>query len=533
VNAAPLALFSVADTRGLTAAATRLAAAGYRVVAGGATAQHLAAAGVQVLGVEQLTGVPPILDGRIQALHPAVFCGIGAHRSRADHVQTLATYGVAPIDVVVANLRPVAEIAALLVAAGGDGGAALEHADVESAALLRAAAGNFQDVLTLTDPDDYEAAIDGLVGSGLDFERRKALAAKAFVHLARHDRGVAAWLHDGSALDAVHADAADRAGLPVRGHDTVRIDLGPAEALDGGENPHQSAWRHFDLTGVVLRTPQDLAAQAAGLPYDALMDVDAAWAAVCDLPPDLAGAIVVRHGSPCGGAALTTSAAGALLRAIDCDPAAVVGGVLAVNRIFDLSAARAVGDRPLAVVVAPAFDEEVAEWLSRRPDLRAIALGSLAAESVRRRVRVTTLGVLIETPDDVPLAIDACPVVTRQHPGPAERKALDLAWRVAKHVRSNAIVIADEHGTIGIGAGQVSRVDAAVIAVGKCRKGYRALAAASDGQLSGPEAIDILARSGLKAFVQPGGSARDAEVAAAADRAGIAMVVTGVSHYRH
>ncbi|MSQ83216.1 MAG: bifunctional phosphoribosylaminoimidazolecarboxamide formyltransferase/IMP cyclohydrolase [Myxococcales bacterium] len=537
-----LALFSVADSRGVAELAQRLSESGYTLVTNGATAECFRQADVAFLDAEQLTGVPEILDGLVQTLHPAVHGGILARRARPDHMEAVANFSLPLVEIVVVNLYPFGELIDGLAAAGVATDEMLYHVDVAGAALIRAAAGNYVDVLTLVDPDDYSPTLDELLAGRLDVARRKRLAAKAFAHLTHFDEAVTAWLSgvplaSAGSVGSRQGPAADASPYFARqlglDGDNVNVMLGPAEPLDGGENPHQAAWYHRDLTGFLTEAAATIAEQIQQLPYVSFMDADLAWAAAQDLPIGLAGAVVVKHGNPCGAAALTTSVAGALLRAMDADPMAVTGAVLAVNRLFDLAAARALGDRPLSLVVAPWFDEEALEFLTTKPWLRLIALGDLGQDRVKRLVHVTNLGVLVEQPDTVPLNIDACLIATKASPAVHEWRALDIAWRLCKHAKSNAIVIADDKGSIGVGAGQVSRLDAAVIAVGKCRKGYRPMGAASDGQLTGAEILDTLLRIGVRAIVQPGGNPRDAEIAAAADARGMSMVLTGVSHYRY
>ena len=540
-----LALFSVADSRGVAELAQRLLESGYTVVTNGATAECFRQAEVPFVDAEQLTGVPEILDGLVQTLHPAVHGGILARRARPDHMEAVANFSLPLVEIVVVNLYPFDELIDGLAAAGVADDEMLYHVDVAGAALIRAAAGNYVDVLTLVDPDDYSPTLDELLAGRLDVARRKRLAAKAFAHLTHFDEAVTAWLSGVPLATAASAGSvagrqATAAGASPyfarqRGldGDNVNVMLGPAEPLDGGENPQQAAWYHRDLTGFLTEASETIAEQIQRLPYASFMDADLAWGAAQDLPLGLAGAVVVKHGNPCGAAALTTSVAGALLRAMDADPVAVTGAVLAVNRPFDLAAARALGDRPLSLVVAPWFDEEALEFLATKPWLRLIALGDLGQDRVKRLVHVTNLGVLVEQPDTVPLNIEACLIATKASPAAHEWRALDVAWRLCKHAKSNAIVIADDNGSIGVGAGQVSRLDAAVIAVGKCRKGYRPMGAASDGKLTGAEILDTLLKIGVRAIVQPGGNLRDAEIAAAADARGMSMVLTGVSHYRH
>lgn len=545
-----IALISVWDKAGILPLARGLQQLGYTLVATGNSRAALLAAGLDVVPVEQLTGVPEILDGRVKTLHPAVYGGILARRDRAEDLQTLKDFGVAPIDVVVVNLYPFAAVVGEPTTTFAQG---IEHIDVGGVALLRAAAKAHQDVWVAVDPQDYPLLLRKLAERGGGSEIRRDLAIKAFRHTAAYDTAIANWL-DGTSepTAAPTADAAPQADRPAPrgaigpvGHQThagiqgdLQLPLGEEAKLRYGENPHQTASLWRDLSGEWVQAAPYQLLHGKPLSYNNLVDADVAWTAAMDLPPQLFGAVVVKHASPCGAAAMQMSITAAALRAIDADPVSAFGGIVALSRPVDLSAARALADKFLEVILAPAFEDEALEVLAAKPNLRLLAMGPRSGSRILREVKVSHFGVLVQSPDGEAApseaeTLAAARVVTTAAPTAAHQAAMAIAWSVVKFVKSNAIVLADDFGTVGIGAGQMSRVDAAVIAAGKCRKGYKPLVAASDGFFPFADGLDILARAGVKVIVQPGGSKRDDEVIAAANAAGIAMVMTGQRRFRH
>lgn len=537
-----LALLSVSDKQDVTEVARRLAEQGLLLVASGGTEKALRMARLPVVAVSKLTGVGEFLDGRVKTLHPAIHGGILARRDRPSHLEALGQAGIAPIDVVVCNLYPFAET---IARAGVTDDEALEQIDIGGPAMIRAAAKNFRDVVVLVDPADYGPVLDAWEAGRLDATLRRQLAHKAFRHVAAYDGHIAQWLggdeepgHAEPVAVAIAGEAAEpgprtdpQAG-PVLADGDELLHLANPTALRYGENPHQAASRLDDRSATFVAASGWRQLHGKPLSYNNLLDADAAWALVADLHGAQAAACVVKHGNPCGAAVMPTSTAGAVLRALDGDPLSAYGGILAVNRPFDLAAARALGDRFVEVILAPDFDPEAVEALSARANLRLLAMGDVR-RAVLRELRATHFGLLVQDPDASALELDGATVATQVQPTPQQWAALAMAWRVVKHVKSNAIVIADEHGTVGIGAGQMSRVDAATIAVGKCRKGYKPLAAASDAFFPFADGVETLLRCGVRAIVQPGGSKRDEEVIAAADAAGIAMVMRGERHFRH
>lgn len=533
-----LALISVADKSGVVDLAIELQTAGYEIVSTGGTAAALMDAGVLVTQIEQLTRMAEIFGGSVKTAHPAVHGAILAQRDSPEHMQTLHQYGMSPIDVVVVNLYPFAQLIA-------NQDATFEHCvaqiDTSGAALIRAAAKNHRDVVVSVDPTDYPALVEQLHNGWLDDDQRTLWAYKAFAHTANYDRVVANWLaqevgiptqpSEGAVGLSVVAAAAPAAAVAAEGE--LVLTLQGAEALRYGENPHQAAWRYDDRDEILVDRADFVLHQGKALSYNNWMDADLAWAIIGEFAADKPAAAVIKHANPCGLGVIATSAAGALMRALDADPISALNGVLALNRPFDVSAARALGNRVLEAIIAPDFVEEALEILAENPDMRLISLRKPHSDRLRFEIKSTAFGVLVQSPDAAQVSLEGALVVTQVQPTPAQWQALDLAWRVCKYVKSNGIVIADEFGTIGIGAGQMSRNDAAVIAIGKQRKGHKTPVAASDGFFPTPDGLETLVRGGVRAVVQPGGSKRDTDVIAAANAAKIAMVFTGQRHLRH
>jgi phosphoribosylaminoimidazolecarboxamide formyltransferase/IMP cyclohydrolase len=521
-----LALLSVHNKSGIVEFGRQLVEQGFTLVSTGGTAKALTDAGLSVLQVDQLTGVPEMLEGRVKTLHPAVHGGILAKRSRPDHMETLRSFGVAPIDVVAVNLYPFVQTIAKPDVTEAE---AIEQIDVGGPTMIRAAAKNHKDVLPVCDPADYDAVIERLRLGTADLAFRKSLAQKAFDQTAKYDTAIAAWMLGQPAA----AEVAPAAAPVAVGEDGLLLTLTGGQTLRYGENPHQAAWRYDDAANTVTNAAKYQIHQGKELSYNNLLDADGAWQLLCDLSADKPAAVVVKHTNPCGVGVVPTSIAGALLRAFDADPISAFGGILAVNRTFDISAARALEGRFLEVVLAPDYDEEALEILTAKPNLRVVTMGAPRQDLVHKQLRSTAFGVLVQEADMGHLTLDPTKVVTSLQPTPEQWAALDLAWKVVKHVKSNAIVIGDDTGTHGIGAGQMSRVDSAVIAVGKCRKGTKNLVAGSDAFFPFPDGVEALAKGGVKAIVQPGGSKKDPEVIEVANKLGIAMVMTGARHFRH
>jgi phosphoribosylaminoimidazolecarboxamide formyltransferase/IMP cyclohydrolase len=498
------ALLSVSDKAGLVEFARALAALNCELISTGGTAEALAAAGIPVTPVAQVTGFPEMMDGRVKTLHPRIHGGILARRAVPDDMKALAAQGIAPIDIVVVNLYPFEKTARKPDATFDE---LIENIDIGGPSMVRAAAKNFRDVLVVVDPADYARVIDQLRsndGPAADF--RFELMQKAFRHTSRYDAAI--W----------------RAFGPNPPENTT-IELRKARDLRYGENPHQRA-ALFDSELEVL--------QGKELSYTNLLDLDAAQRVVAEFTEPAAA--VIKHTNPCG-AATGGTIAEAYVRARDADSLSAFGGIVGLNRPMDADAARAITSTFIEAVVAPSVPEAVRPILAAKPNMRVVVAGGAAGD--RDEFRSILGGVLMQTPDRVTEAGSAWPardfpkVVTRRAPADAEWQALRFAWRVCAHVKSNAVVFTAADRTLAIGAGQMSRVDAVKVAVMKAGGSLKGSAAASDAFFPFRDGLDQIAAAGATAVVQPGGSMRDAEVIAAADEQGLTMVFTGIRHFRH
>jgi phosphoribosylaminoimidazolecarboxamide formyltransferase/IMP cyclohydrolase len=509
------AIVSVYDKRGVTEFAGRLARAGVTLYSTGGTLRALAAAGVPAESITALTGYPEILDGRVKTLHPAIHAGLLARRDQPAHLATLAQQGLAPIDLVVCNLYP---FAATVAQPDVDLMTALEEIDIGGPTLIRAAAKNFPWVLTLIDPADYDAVATALEqGAPISLAHRRALAARAFQHVAAYDTLVATYLRgDDPAYPAELSVAADK-----------------LQDLRYGENPHQTAAFYRQRLPGAAVAGVATARQLHGkeLSYNNILDADAAWQAVTDFP---AGACaIIKHAIPCGlaarGAALASYQA-----AFAGDPVSAFGGIVAVNGLVDAATAAAMADVFYEVVLAWGFEPAAIETLGRKKNLRLLEVGSAAGGGRQRwQWRQVGGGFLVQTPDQTPPERVSFTVVSDRPPTEAEWADLRFAWRAVKHVRSNAIVLAKDSALTGVGPGQPNRRDSAELAVRRAGGAAAGSVAASDAFFPFPDALEILARAGVTAVVHPGGSVRDRESIALANQYGMAMVMTGMRHFRH
>lgn len=508
-----LALLSVSEKRGIEELARGLTRLGFDLVSTGGTAATLQRAGIARGEVSSLTGTPEVLGGRVKTLHPRIFAAILADLDEYEHRSVLDEWGLAPITVVAVNLYPFRQTAAR---PGVEPAEVIETIDIGGPALLRAAAKNHRHVTVLVDPDDYPAALAELANGGGCIEFRRHLAAKAFRHTAAYDAAIAAALPRflGLPRALLHEAVApwlDAAQLPLR----------------YGENPHQTAiLARVTGTGGLGGFRQ---LQGKELSYNNLMDADGAWRLVHDLPAP--GVAIIKHAAPCG-VGLGTSAAQAYARALACDPVSAFGGVIASTLPIDAAAAGAMTELFAEVVVASEITPQAQEVLRSKKNLRVLLAG--APQRGLPRLRVIDGGLLAQDPDEG--WDEQWRTVTARQPTSDEQAALTLAWRVAKHALSNAVVVASPGATVGIGAGQPSRLDSCRIAVHKARTAGLSLAgtaAGSDAFFPFPDGVETLAEAGVTAIVQPGGSIRDSEVIAAADRLGLAMVFSGRRHFRH
>jgi len=513
------ALVSVFDKRGIIELGAGLRDLGIEILSSGGTAQLLVESGIPVVPVSEHTGFPEMLDGRVKTLHPRIHAGILAVRSNERHAADLRAHGIPPIDLVVVNLYPFERTVAQ------DGVAlheAIEMIDIGGPAIVRAAAKNHADVGVVVDPDDYAAVLDelGRAGGRLADETRLRLATKAFRLTSAYDAAVHAY------LASVASRASGAEGFP----DRLVLDLRKVQDLRYGENPHQRAafFRDPLIQGPSLATARQI--QGKELSFNNLLDCDAALTIAAELPAPACA--IIKHGNPCG-AALGPEPRVAFDRALECDPTSAFGGVLGFNVALDRRAAEAVGEHFFECIVAPSYDDEARQVLERKKSLRLLVAGDLSRVRPGADLRRVSGGLLVQDPDRLSESVRAGRLVTRRAPTEDEWRALEFAWIVAKNVKSNAIVYASADRTLGIGAGQMSRVDSARIAVLKARAPLRGAAMASDAFFPFRDGIDAAAEVGIAAVVEPGGSVRDAEVIAAADEHGIAMVFTGRRHFRH
>jgi len=526
------AILSVSDKAGLARLGRDLAALGVELVSTGGTAKALEAEGLKVVNVSDVTGFPEMMDGRVKTLHPAIHAGILARRHRPDDLAALATHGLTAVDLVVVNLYPFAA-AAQNPATGF--AALVEEIDIGGPSLLRAAAKNFRDVLVIVDPADYPRVVEELRrdgGPSLAF--RFELMQKAFAHTAAYDATIAEEL-EYAAVEDGDVQRTPRALGEGGAPDEVSLYFHKSRDLRYGENPHQKA-ALFDATFDTL--------QGKELSYTNLLDLDAAHRIVAEFTEP--AAVVIKHTNPCG-VATGERPATAYVQAREADPLSAFGGIVGLNRPLDEETAQALTATFIEAVVAPAVDERARAILAKRANLRVIVPAVIDRdgdgvddEYARMEFRPIFGGILMQVADRVteahaPWPADDSPkVVTRRQPTPEEWTALRFAWRVCAHVKSNAVIFTAADRTLAVGAGQMSRVDAVKVAVMKAAAGaLKGSVAASDAFFPFRDGLDALAEAGATAVVQPGGSVRDAEVIAAADERGLAMVFTGRRHFRH
>lgn len=509
-----LCLVSVSDKTGIVHFVQSLKALGFEVLSTGGTAALLRGSGVEVTEVADWIGSPEILDGRVKTLHPKVFAGILANLENPKHQEALAQIGGAPIELVVVNLYPFKQVAQSPTTNLAE---AIENIDIGGPSLLRAAAKNHARVAVVVDPGDYSLVLSHLKKEGaIPLSLRRMLAAKAFRHTASYDATIAAELPRFLDLPAPKLLPALVPWLETE-----------EEPLRYGENPHQ--WAIFARPRPATGFAGFHQLQGKELSYNNIMDADAAWNAVWELPAP--GVVIVKHANPCG-AALGENPEEAYRLAFSCDPVSAFGGVIAFSSRVDGPAAHAVTEQFAEVVLAPGFAPEALRIFAKKKNLRLLETPPPAGGFPR--LRAVDGGLLVQQADEG--FSETFRVVSRRQPSKEENQALQLAWRVVKHVLSNAIVLANQKQTLGIGGGQPSRVDACRIAVTRAQTFGHKLAgavAASDAFFPFPDGVQVLAEAGISCIVQPGGSVRDEEVIQVADELGVAMVFTGRRHFRH
>ena len=514
------ALISVSDKTGIVGFARGLQGFGVTLISTGGTAKLLRDEGLQVIEVGDYTGFPEMLDGRVKTLHPKVHAGILARRDLPEHMNAMKDTGIPVIDLVVVNLYPFRQTVANPECTLAE---AIENIDIGGPAMVRSAAKNHQHVAVVTDPADYApllremSSANGAVGA----ETRFRLAQKAFSHTAAYDGAISNYL---TALDA----GGRRAEFPAR----LNLQFDLVQPLRYGENPHQNAAFYRDLDPAPGSLSNYVQLQGKELSYNNIADADAAWECVKTF--DQAACVIIKHANPCG-AAVGATPLEAYRKAFATDPASAFGGIIAFNRELDAATAEAVVQQFVEVVIAPGVSDAAAAVFAPKTNVRVLTVPLAGGGNAYDFKRVGG-GLLVQTPDSLNVSASHLKVVTRLKPTDSQLNDLLFAWRVAKFVKSNAIVFCGNGQTLGVGAGQMSRVDSARIASIKAGNAGLTLAGsvvASDAFFPFRDGVDVVAQAGAKAVIQPGGSLRDEEVIAAADEHGVAMVFTGFRHFRH
>ncbi|GAA4725551.1 bifunctional phosphoribosylaminoimidazolecarboxamide formyltransferase/IMP cyclohydrolase [Brevibacillus fulvus] len=509
------ALISVSDKTGLIPFARRLAAKGIEMISTGGTAALLKDAGIPVTGISEVTGFPEILDGRVKTLHPAIHSGLLAVRDNEAHQQQLAELAIEPIDLVVVNLYPFKETIAKPNVAYAE---AIENIDIGGPTMLRSAAKNHQFVTVVVDAQDYEQVAAEIEQQGdTTLQTRRRLAAKVFRHTAAYDALISRYL-------------SDQVGELLPESYTVTYEK--VQDLRYGENPHQQA--------AFYREPLPVAGSIAGaiqlhgkeLSYNNINDADAAIGIVREFADP--AVVAVKHSNPCG-VGIGATVLEAYEKAYEADPVSIFGGIIAANRTIDRETAAKLKEIFLEIIIAPDFTEEAKAILMEKKNLRLLQLATLQQESQQRQFRIAPVrgGMLIQDYDTKQLTPSEWTVVTERQPTPEESAQLAFAWKVVKHVKSNAIVLAKDNMTIGVGAGQMNRVGAAKIAIEQAGEKSKGAVLASDAFFPMPDTVEEAAKAGVTAIIQPGGSIRDQDSIDACNRFGITMVFTGVRHFKH
>jgi phosphoribosylaminoimidazolecarboxamide formyltransferase / IMP cyclohydrolase len=512
------AILSVTDKTGLVDFAGRLEGMGVELISTGGTAKLLRDSGIPVKDISDLTGFPEMLDGRVKTLHPKVHGGILHRRENPAHRTAVAEHGIQPIDMVVVNLYAFEKTAAR---PGVPFEELVENIDIGGPSMIRSAAKNFQDVAVVTSPSDYEALAQEMVSSRgeLSSATRWRLAQKAFATTAAYDSAIASTLERVNSNG--HFELRPAAGFPA----TLRMSFQKVMDLRYGENPHQQAAMYSDGSGSGVANGTQL--QGKELSYNNIVDLQAAW----DLAQEFQEPVVaiIKHTNPCGTATGKTLLE-AYKKALECDPVSAFGGVIGVNRVIDGGAAEEMAKLFLEVIAAPGFDHDAKARFASKKNLRLV---EVVPSNQKWTLKNVSGGMLVQDADIRPLVESDLKVVSKRPPTGEEKRALLFGWKVCKHVKSNAILYVRDGQTVGVGAGQMSRVDSCKIGAMKAQLPLKGTVAASDAFFPFPDGVEEIARVGSTAIIQPGGSVRDQEVIEAADRHGMAMIFTGVRHFRH
>ena len=520
MNQIKKALISVTDKKGIVEFAQKLSSFGVEILSTGGTATQLRNSGIKVKDVSEYTGFPEMMDGRLKTLHPKIHGGLLALRNNPAHIQAMKEHGIDPIDMVIINLYRFEDTVAK---EGCTLEQAIENIDIGGPTMLRAAAKNHHFVTVVTDPDDYNLILAEMekTGGRISQATNFRLAVKTFQTTARYDGAISNYL-----------GTITPQGTKKEFPDTFTTQFSLAQSLRYGENPHQKAafYRENNPTLAAISNARQL--QGKELSYNNIMDSDAAWLAVSDFT--LPAAVIVKHANPCGAATSGNALVEAYTKALAGDPISAFGGIVAFNRPVDKATAEELAKIFLEVIMAPSFDAAAIDILSARKNVRLLEISTASGKYVSgfdfRRVAG---GLLVQDRDTIPFDIRQAKVVTRRKPTEEEYQALDFAWRVVKHVKSNAIVYAAKDQLVGVGAGQTSRVDSVKIAKMKAVLPTKGCALGSDAFFPFRDGIDMAAEAGITAIIQPGGSVRDEETIQAADEHGIAMIFTGVRHFKH
>ncbi|HEX6502488.1 MAG TPA: bifunctional phosphoribosylaminoimidazolecarboxamide formyltransferase/IMP cyclohydrolase [Terriglobales bacterium] len=512
------AILSVTDKSGLVDFAHKLSGMGVDLISTGGTAKLLRDSGIQVKDISELTGFPEMLDGRVKTLHPKVHGGILHRREDPRHRTAVAEHGIEPIDMVVVNLYAFEKTAAK---PGVPFAELIENIDIGGPSMIRSAAKNFQDVAIVTSPADYDTIAGEMARSGgeLSSATKWRLAQRAFATTAAYDAAIASTLEKVSANGSFELRPGQ--GFPQ----TLRMSFNKVMDLRYGENPHQQAAMYSDGSATGIANARQL--QGKELSYNNIVDLQAAW----DLAQEFTEPVcaIIKHTNPCG-TATGKNLVEAYKKALECDPVSAFGGVIGVNRLLDAAAAEEMAKLFVEAIAAPSFDEAALAKFAGKKNLRLVEVSNAPQKWVIKNI---SGGILVQDNDLRQLNENELKVVTKRPPNEQEKRALLFAWKICKHVKSNAIVYARDGQSVGVGAGQMSRVDSCKIGAMKAVLPLQGTVAASDAFFPFPDGVEEIAKAGATAIIQPGGSVRDQEVIEAADRLGLAMIFTGIRHFRH
>lgn len=517
------ALVSVSKKDGLIEFAKGLANLRIEIISTGGTARALRESGIEVKDVSDLTGFPEIMDGRVKTLHPKIHGGLLGVRHDPAHQRQMMEQGIEPIDLVVVNVYPFQETAAKPGAAFEE---IIENIDIGGPSMIRSAAKNFRDVAVVVDPSDYSWVLAELnqQPGHLSLESRFKLAQKAFSLTASYDTAIAGHL---GGLEMHNGETRAAEGFPQR----MVLSLEKVSDLRYGENPHQRAAFYRESSSYDAVLPDAVQLQGKELSFNNLIDLNAAFQLSAEF--DIPCAVIIKHTNPCGAAVSRASQAEAYVRARECDPISAFGSVLGFNRTVDKETAREIALTFVEAIIAPDFSADALSLLSTKKNLRLLLRRASSKALHPLDYKRVEGGVLIQEADRQLIDPASWKVVTERSPSAEELEALQFAWRVVKHVKSNAIVYANRHQTVAVGAGQMSRVDSAQIGISKAKLPIEGCVMASDAFFPFRDGIDVAARAGILAVIQPGGSVKDSEVIQAANEHGMAMVFTGIRHFRH